>query len=145
VQNWINEHTQPLSLSITNRYYEIGVRVNPQIPDDVQNILMNITDPSQILIYSLTYLMNNPSITDADFLSVLITYITSNYDASGNSIYDETFNTQPVISGNSVSGFQNRNNFEKREGFLNNYASIANENGSAVAWHSKISGSPFSL
>ena len=39
----------------------------------------------------------------------------------------------------TTSGFQNQ-----KEGCVNNYASIANENGSLVDWHNKLSGSSFS-
>ena len=84
------------------------------------------------------------SSSDQYVMTLLLANLNNNnyINSTGNTIItnkltDYAYST--VAPTPTTSGFQNQ-----KEGCVNNYASVANENGSLVDWHNKLSGSSFS-
>ena len=148
VQAWINTNTPNYSIATTDRYSQLQSKLSP--------INMNLTSSGFELSRTgtlnreiLNIIQTNPTNSDAQILTAIVeqfianAYITPQsqaalraYAASGGTNSDTTGGT---TGGTTAAGFEN-----PKGSCVNNYASVANENGSLVDWHSKISGSPFS-
>jgi hypothetical protein len=142
VQAWINTNTPNYSIATTNRYMQLQSKLSP--------IFMNLTEsaPSQttrLIIDILNIIQINPTNTDAQILvAILDQFIALGYIIPQSQAALRAYAASGGITGGTTGGTAGFQNYRIREGFVNNYASVANENGSLVVWHNKLSGSSFS-
>jgi len=130
MQSWINTNSPPLSFSVSDRIKSFNFN---SLPPNITNILNNPNNIG-ILIDLISFLNNNTTATDAQIVSEITSYISANYDASGNQIGGFT--------NRRNEGFQN-SSFYKESYNLENYSKADFQHGSAL-WHYTLKGSPFS-